>query len=446
MDFFGKKNKQKTVNQPQVPQADEFNYDYVMNIQETTNLSDVSLDQYIMLRDSDKLGYRTHEQQVDKLVDMYDAESRFGCELTKSLINLSSSASLPNGLQTTTEENFESEAEYIKQFIAINNLQAGTSLDLVRAAELQGQVLVKLVWDNTINNVRLDYIPWDETHYKINSLNDNSKLAGPFLVDYKDSKGNNIVLNDDEICFVLLNNRLGKLEGRPKLGGVINILIGVSQDIEKFHQIIHVLTHPTVHIKAKTAEGAKRYGEALVKKGWKMGSILIDDCEVEIISASGIDVDKLYQSITTHIKLLCACCGIDPINLGWVDLASNQASSKVASAQNDVESYASISKWNLFYQQLFDKVIAMRNQYLKNIQLTIGKVHPCLVTDSVKQAQFVKDIAMPAAVQGLLSKKAFLENIPGIDIQQELQNQEAEKADMPTITEEPYPEFNQPQN
>jgi hypothetical protein len=404
----------------------------------TANLVDITASEYF---DSQNSAYLNHAQQVDLIQRMYDGETKYGTELTKALINLCASFSLPNGLTISAESDYESEKAYIEQFLIENNLKDGGALEIHRECERQGQLLLKLVWDDSINNVRVDYIPWHETGYTIASLSDYSSLAGPFLCTYRTKSGQNISLDDSLFNVIFLNSRLGKFEGRPKLGGIINVIIGLSQDLEKWHQIIHLLTHPTPSLKLQNAKDAQAQAAALQKGGWKLGQLLITNGDFNLVSPSGVDIDKLYVSIETAVKIIAGATGIQPTYLGFLNVASNKSVTENVSGCNETEAYATISLWSHFYQTLFDKVIKMRNSHLKDITLATGKVHPCLVTDSDRQASFLKDIALPAAREGLLSKRSFIENIPGLDVAKELANQQLEKADIPDTTEEPYPDF-----
>ena len=81
--------------------------------------------------------------------------------------------------------------------------------------------------------------------------------------------------------------------------------------------------------------------------------------------------------------------------------------------------------------RIFNSVIELRNLYLdSNQKLKPGIIKPKLKPMSDRQWQKLKELFMPAAKDNLLTRQAFLEQIPNFDITAELERIAEEASEM----------------
>lgn len=384
--------------------------------------------------------YVTHQTQVAGVRLKYQGKASHGNMMLQRLINLRVAFSIPNRLFLIKNPYMEgSKAQikrikaYLNAFLEFNNLSSSLPKELARESELQGQVAVRLVWDDNTKLPILRYYPWEKTDYTVKAVNEydvNSPLKMMYKVD-----GQAIELDDNEFEFIAFNDELGIYEGYPTCGPILKTIENLDKDLQDWRKLNHLFAHPTPHFHCETKEEALAINALIKSVGWKVGTALATNSDFSLKGVTGQEGNILMLSIQTNVKVISAHTGVGPHFLGFANIMSGRSTAESIGEPTEVSLFAEITGWKKFYINLFNKVIRMRNKKLQQ-QLQENLIHPKLIPLTDRQWKHIKEILMPAAEKGLVSREFFLNAIPDIDVDTEKEKIIEEEKTMPKIKKE----------
>lgn len=367
--------------------------------------------------------YRTWELQVAEVKKKYAAIADWGNQLGQRIINLRVAFSVPGGISITrnpdvqySEEEFKASEEFLKDFLSKNGLDRTTPRKMAVEAELQGNVLISVGWDSKEMTVKIKYYPKDVVGYKIERESKYeivSKLTAKFTVDSVETK-----LVDDQFVLIMFNDIDGAFNGYPTLGGVLRDVENIEKDKMDWRKLNHLFAHPTPHFKCETKDEADAVSAMITATGWKVGSAIATNSELKLVGVAGTEVTLLQSAIVTGAKVVSGHTGIGIHFLGFANVMSNRATADSMGEPQEVALQTEIAMWQEFYTSLIKKAIRLRNSKIQKAIKEDAFVATILpITD--RQWKILKDIYMPATQNGLLSRETFLENVPGLDVEQE---------------------------
>jgi hypothetical protein len=129
--------------------------------------------------------------------------------------------------------------------------------------------------------------------------------------------------------------------------------------------------------------------------------------------------------------MLCGLTGVEPQDIGFPDILSNRAVATEMGEPQELAVRADVTLWLGFFEEMFQKVIRLRNRNLFG-QLNPDAVVPDLHTEGGRDWLHLKEIYLPAAVAGLIDAETFAEKVPELDaklVMERLKIQRAEAAD-----------------
>jgi len=368
--------------------------------------------------------YLTKVEQVSETVKKFKSQAKFGNQILQRIINLRVAFSMPNRLflmpnsdleKDTSVEDLKDAKAYLSAFMTLNGLNANMPRDMAKEAELRGQVALGLFWDDKEKNCRLSYYPCDSVAYKVKEvkqyqLNGKKKLTceGTTKLD----------LSDDEFVFIAFNDQMQEYEGYPTVAGILETIENTDKDLIDWRRLNHLFAHPTPHFKCETQEDAEAVNTLITKVGWKVGTALATNSELKLVGTTGVEANLLMLSITTNAKIISGHTGIAIHFLGFANVMSNRSVADDLGEPTEVVLHSEITSWNSFYTELFQKAIRMRNAELHG-QMSEDSIIPKIIPLTDKQYELIKEVYMPLVEAKQVSSRTLLEQIPGLDVEQE---------------------------
>ena len=298
---------------------------------------------------------------------------------------------------------------------------------MAKESELDGQVLIRIVWERQSKVPIIKYYPIGSVGYKITAKDVygvNPKLDAEFKID-----GRDIYLNDDKFAFIAFHDTLTVYQGTPTCGPILRTLENIQADLIDWRKLNHLFAHPTPHFKCESEEEAKAINAMIKATGWHVGTAIATNADFQLKGTTGVESNLLMLSIQTNAKIISGHTGVGIHFLGFSNVMSNRATAESLGEPTEVALHAEISSWQAFYNDLLNKAIRMRNLHL-NKPLREGLIVAKIVPLTDRQWRTIKEIYMPAAEKGLLSQDTFLDMIPEVDTDAEkerLKEQQAKK-------------------
>ena len=395
--------------------------DMVVQIKELQVTSSEMLSRIQSDREYDVNSYITHADQTNEIVNKYKGIALYGITLVKRLVNVAAALQVPNGIELDGDDKLP-EYMYLKTFLDISQLNQGVAIKLAKEAQFEGQVLLELVWDDTDNMVKIIHTMWRNAPYQITPIG-LSNLTGPYKAEWKEDDKVVRTLSGDQMAFVAFNatrNEDYEIEGWPTIGNLLMRLDTISRDLNDWRATNKLFAHPTPVFQCETQAEVNDLTDKLKSSGWTVGTAIALRGKFVLV-ASGSYYLTFRNAIETNVKLVSGGSGVSIAWLGFADVMSNRATADSLGEPLEIVSAADISTWNSFYEEIFDSVIAIRNENLDSQQkLKPGIIKPKLKPMSDRQWAKLKDLFMPAAKDGLITRQSFLEQIPNFDLEAEL--------------------------
>jgi hypothetical protein len=392
----------------------------------TENLHQYNIQEHVSNR-----YYNTRESMIAETVAKYKGIAKYGNQVLQRLINLRVAFSVPNRLFVrknplvdSKDEEVEATKEFVKNFMAFNGLDGDTPKNLAKEIEMQGQVLLELVWNTTAKLPSILYYPWNKVGYTI--VPDNPYEIKTTVTAKMVIEGKNKEIADDECVFIGFNDVLHDYIGYPTCGPILRHIEDLDLDLADWRKLNHLFAHPTPHFKCETQEEAFAVNTMITSTGWKVGTAIATSSEFGLKGPSGVEASMLMSSITTLAKIISAHTGIGIHFLGFANVMSNRATADSMGEPTEVVLHSEITSWNDFYYRMFVKAIRMRNSKL-NGKLPEDCVVPVIVPMTDRQWKNLIDVYIPLAGQGLISNETLLDEIPGIDSAEEMRKIEEQE-------------------
>ena len=379
--------------------------------------------------------YTTVEAQVGEIIEKFNGESDFGCELVQRIINLLAAFTLPNGLSLIVDENFkgqdkddtgQAERDYLARWLDENNLNEGGTLKLAQEVNMQGQVALTFEWKKAARGsedegkVVCSYQSWMDTGFVITATGSN--LQGPYKMTFTPAgKDEEKTFRDAKFVWLAINSRFGSTEGRPRIGGILHLLEYLSMELSDWRKSNELFGHPTPFFECKDKTEVDQVTSYIKETQWRVGEAIASTAKLDLKVPTGA-ANESKELVTCLVQIISATTGISPHFLGFPNLMSNRATADSMGEPMEIVSKSVMALWSAFYDAMFDKVIRMRNANAGNDrQLREGVVKAKLLPLSDRQWKQIKEVWLPLLKESAISLQTFLSKLPGIDDEIELE-------------------------
>jgi hypothetical protein len=385
--------------------------------QQVDILSQSSLD--ALARDPDSYG--SVEAQVEGMLAKYRGVAEKGIEVVKRVVNVRRAFVLPKGvgLWAADAKGAGNEMAFLREHVDANNLNEALAQDYVRESELQGKVLVRLVWDDALKQVMHRYIPWDVYRYRIFvDASDARKITRFVYTDPRTKK--EVTIPAEEAVFRAFNATLNSCDGAPTLGPVLHVCDNVSDALRDLRKLNRITATVTPWFETEDSETAEQIIKDIKARGWKIGMAYAGaKAKFSLVSPSGASSAVLENEIRLGMQIISGVSGVSLHFLGFPDMLSNRAVATEMNEPIEVASAADLTAWRGFYEEAFDKAIALWNREM-NPEMRPGLVKPLLTNVSQKMWERVRDTWLPLFQAGAVSAERLLRELPDTDVEDEM--------------------------
>jgi hypothetical protein len=372
-----------------------------------------------LARDPDS--YRSVEAQVEGMISKYRGTAEKGVELVKRIVNVRRAFVLPNGVRVSANDSSDAanEMAFLREHVDANNLNESLAQDYVRESELEGKVLVRLVWDAGARQVRHRYIPWDVYRYRIFvDAADPQRITRFTYLDPFTGKEETVPAT--EAVFRAFNTTLNSHDGAPTLGPVLHVCDNVSDALRDLRRLNRITATVTPFFESEDPETAEQVVKDIKSRGWKIGMVYAGaKTKFTMVSPDGASSAILEDEIRLGMQIISGVSGVSLHFLGFPDMLSNRAVATEMSEPVEVGSAADLTAWRGFYEEAFDKAIGLWNREM-NPEMRPGLVKPVLTGVTAAQWGRVRDTWLPLYQAGAVSVERLLKELPETDADEEL--------------------------
>ena len=378
--------------------------------------------------------YNTREKLVAELVRKYKGYAASGNQLIQRIVDTRAAFTMAGGLKSMARDQAsEEELLFIRDMIEINELDGQFGQQLAVEKELEGQILLALDWDPEIQNVRIKFISWNDTHYEVNYLdNFYHKIEKISYSAPDEASGEEVEIPASRAIFIKFNARINSREGVPTLSGLLQEAEDIDKALRDWRKLNQFFASPTPYFRTSDMQEAKELYDQLLSPGvnWRIGKVFAGPAEFSLVETSGAGAESIRREIEIKIKILAGGSGVPVQFLGFPEFMSNRAT-----AENTMEPVALVSiseqrSWQQGFRELFDKAVQLRNEMVSPLSkpLKTGAIDPKMKFITQAQVDRLIQLYYPLWQSGGIHLKTLLSLLPDID-------PEAETESLPTEPE-----------
>lgn len=409
----------------------------------TRNLAESQQDKYSWNR------YLTYDLAVKEIHRMYNCQAPWGVTIG-GLIDLRAAFVGGHGIEIDQVlPDSDREKAFVEEFLETNGLNSAGFLKLLREPEKEGKCLLKLIpeldrewkWADGEKEktekgmVQVQHLSWIEYGYKITGEKNNNEVAE--FATYKNEDKEDITLKEPEFVYRRWRGPSNKIDEASSIFHRVMEHV-VCMEKAYFDQRLnnHLFAAAKPYIKCETKQQAREMNELLNEnsEGYNIASRRIMIIVGDFAYAVPPSRSDLNEEIKAHRKSISFLTGIPEQFLGdssgvrGKDLSENLMEGVDHSVEGDRQ----------VAEDLLNEVIR------KAIVMVNGKSTP-LREDAIKirigkitAADWNRIVAiwLPAVNDEQISHRTFLEMIPSLDVEQELERLQEESEEKKKKQEE----------
>jgi hypothetical protein len=384
--------------------------------------------------------YTDYGEAVAAISQKYEATARWGVFQTGNIIDLRAAFIISEGIKVSARERGKAdpELEFCEKFLRYNDLDKEVAHEFAKEAEIEGKILVRLFWEEADKQVSARYVSWLAKKYEVE--------AHP--LDYLDilkvkwtEEDKPVEIAATEFVYKKFGGRISKPNSAaPKIMKVLTKIEDLDKALRDLREIDRIFAAPLLVVKFLAASDAKKAQEDLDKMNWKIKKGLCTNGEVSFVQPSMSGIDSLETEIVTLAKMISGATGVPVHFLGLPDLLSNRATAENLMELINASTLKERTTWIGAYEELLGKAMLMSNAKTgleqKTDALDPTKIKVNIPIVSAQQWAAIEKVFLPACVAGKISDELFLDQIPGINVEQELARKKATEKEEKAATEE----------
>jgi hypothetical protein len=446
IDLFGK--KKVAALETRLQNFQEESARKIQNLQisfytTTRNLAESQQEKYAWNR------YQTYDLAINEIHRMYNCQAPWGITIG-GLIDLRAAFIGGHGIEIDQEiPDSDREKAFVEKFLEVNGLNSAGFLKLLREPEKEGKCLLKIIhdpeyewkWTNKKKEIPergmaiIQHFSWIEYGYKVTAKKENNEVAEK--AQYKNSDKKDITIKEPEFVYRRWRGPSNKIDEATSIfQRVIEHIIGLEKAYFDQRLNNHLFAAPKPAIKCENKHQADEMNAILNKNegGFNLASrrVLVHVGEFKFVQPP--TSADLQNEIGAHRKAISFLTGIPEQFLGdssgvrGKDLSENL----MEGVDHAMEGDRQIAEDML--NELIRKAIAMVNGKTtalreSAIKIRIGKI-------TAADWNRIVAIWIPAATENLISHETFLEQVPGLDAEQEIDRLEKESEEKKKKQEE----------
>jgi hypothetical protein len=385
--------------------------------------------------------FQAYETAIPEIHRMYNCESAWGITIG-ALIDLR--AAFVGGHGVEIEQiipDSDREKAFVEKFLETNSLNSAGFLKLLREPEKEGKCLLKIIndpefkwtWTDKKKEVsekgmaKIQYLSWIESGYKIAPKEWGGEVAGTAVYKNSDKEAQKITLKEPEFVYRRWRGPSNKIDKATSVfQRVIEHVVGLEKAYFDQRLNNHLFAAAKPWVKCENKHQADEMNSLLNEnaEGYNIASRRIMIYVGEFKFAQPTESTMLQNEISTHRKAISFHTGIPEQFLGdssgvrGKDLSENL----MEGVDHAMEGDRQVAEDML--NELITKAIAMVNGKTTALRENAVKIRIGKITAA--DWNRIVAIWMPATNDGLVSRETFLERVPGLDVEQELERLEKE--------------------
>jgi hypothetical protein len=384
--------------------------------------------------------YKTYAEAVAEASKKYSGQADWGVLQVGNIVDLRAAYIIGQGIKVSKNapegESADAELAFAERFIKANSLDHELPQDLAKEAEIEGKTLLKLFpradkddKGADIIDIILRWVSWTTNRYTV------KEAADDYLqwekVAWTPNGGAPTELTPDKFVYKRFAGRLDvPNETMPRVGKCLTQIENLDMALRDWRRIDELFSAPTPHVQCETAQQAKEMGAAVEEKNWRIGKFLSHTGVFGYAQPSSEGQKAIESEIITLMKLISGTTGV-PINfLGAPELTTKMGSDSQALLDLIAMSTSKEREiWRGAYQELLEKAMLMWNAASQKTPLNpkLIKVDLPVVTEA--QWKRITSTWLPARTGGEITRKTFLSQFPGLDVEEEIKALDKEKTE-----------------
>ena len=395
--------------------------------------------------------YPSYQSAVTEINRKYIGVADWGVMQTGSIIDLRAAFIVGDGIIITDKEPGEepsAELEWVEEFFKYNDLDREVVQEFAKEAEIEGKIALKLAVeedkeeDEEVDEkdkkwkVSVRFISWLDKKYKVET-NPNDYLDYQKLEWKKTGATKAETLEAKEFIYKKFGGRImNPNEAAPKIMKCLPQIESFDRALWDWRQINHIFAGPVLYAKCVDKDEVDLMLTAFNDKNFKLKKILAGTAEMSFIKLDVGGIDSIENEIANLAKVISGTTGVPVHWLGFVDLMSNRATAEDLINMINGATTKERQTWIGAYEEVIKKAMVMWNNAAekgmsKEKQLDPDKIKVDIPIITKMHYDRLEKIFLPAAMAGLISDKAFLTMIPGLDVNAELkEKEEKEKSEL----------------
>ena len=316
--------------------------------------------------------YSTYTTQVTQLGKLYDNTADWGCMIAKNVIDMRTAFSVGKGVRVIKHKDFKGDATkelvWCKEFMRYNNLDEEMPQEYAKEAEIEGKILLRLMWKPDTQQVRVVHVPWrmfaysvstptydffnyTKAEYQASNIPENNFDLAPEFFVYKRFGGGAYRIN----------------ETPPKTAFVLREMEDLDKAIVDWRKINRIFAAPTPTFTTPDKQTAKEYNAWLDGGNFRIGKALViggQDVSYALVGWKGDGYTTLKEETQALAKTISGTTGIPVHFLGYPELLSNRDTAENLIELIVLSTNKERNTWMGAYEELFQKSMIIYNTAL----------------------------------------------------------------------------------
>ncbi len=398
--------------------------------------------------------YQTYDKSIVATDKKYNGEAQWGALQTRNIIDLRAAFIISRGIKISVKEKgvkADKELKWTKDFLEYNDLDKEMVQVFAVEAEIEGKILMKLDMDDTpkIEKYKaygfqmpvVRYVSWLTKRYKV--IPDKEDYKKYIAVTWTPTGGEEVRLEEPQFVYKKFGGRINDAnQARSKVMNCLTQIDNLDKALRDWREINRIFGGPILYMKCTKDQEVEKALAAFNNKNFKIKRMLAGTGELMFITLDPTGVQSIENEIITNAKVISGITGVSVQYLGFIDLLKNRST---GDDQREVLSSATVKDrvtWEGAYEELITKAMNLFNETVnpqksESVKLTPGLIKVTIPVITQQHWNNIKDIWLPATIAGKVTEELFLEQLPDVDVQEELERQAAtEETELERIKKE----------
>ena len=399
--------------------------------------------------------YRTYRAAVVATDHKYNATDRWGVLQTGNIIDLRAAFIIARGIKLSVREKgmeAEKELKFAEALLEYNDLDKEMVQEFAKEAEIEGKILMKIDIDKTpkvdkykdYNHqmVAVRYVSWLDKRYKITADPEDYKKYEKASWD-AGNKRKAGELKENQFVYKKFGGRISDPNSaQAKIHKCLTQIDGLDHALRDWREVDRIYGGPILYMKCETKEEVNLAMEMFENKNFKLKKMLAGTGVLGFVKFDVGGVNSFENEIITLSKMISGTTGVSVQYLGFVELLKNRSTSDDLREMLSSATVKERTTWEGAYEELIEKSIIMFNEAIYSQKSEGKKLNPSLIKVTIpvitkQHWENIKDVWLPSVMAGKISEQLYLEQLPGVDVDEEMdRKEEREQSEFERIKKE----------